>query len=172
MIKTKTKTKAEIETDVVIAGAGPTGLALACELALAGVEPVLLEKLPQRVEQVKGGALQPRTAELLEMRGLLEPMLRRALPREPVGGHFAMLPVPLDNSSWHTRHPYPITIPQWEIEQVLEERATSLGARVLRASPVAPSCGPAPSVVPVTPSRGPVPVFTPATGLEIGRAHV
>jgi 2-polyprenyl-6-methoxyphenol hydroxylase-like FAD-dependent oxidoreductase len=126
----------ETETEVVIAGAGPTGLALACELALAGVEPVVLEKLPQRVEQVKGGAIQPRTAELLEMRGLLEPMQRRALPREPVGGHFALLPVPLDCSPWHTRHPYPITIPQWEIEEVLEERASSLGARILRANPV------------------------------------
>jgi 2-polyprenyl-6-methoxyphenol hydroxylase-like FAD-dependent oxidoreductase len=126
----------EAETEVVIAGAGPTGLALACELALAGVEPVVLEKLPRRVEQVKGGALQPRTAELLEMRGLLEPMLRRAVPREPVGGHFALLPVPLDCSPWRTRHPYPITIPQWEIEDVLEERASSLGARILHANPV------------------------------------
>jgi 2-polyprenyl-6-methoxyphenol hydroxylase-like FAD-dependent oxidoreductase len=126
----------ETETEVVIAGAGPTGLALACELALAGVKPVVLEKLPRRVEQVKGGAIQPRTAELLEMRGLLEPMQRRALAREPVGGHFALLPVPLDCSPWRTRHPYPITIPQWEIEDVLEQRASSLGARILRANPV------------------------------------
>jgi 2-polyprenyl-6-methoxyphenol hydroxylase-like FAD-dependent oxidoreductase len=125
------------ETEVVIAGAGPTGLALACELSLAGIEPVVLEKLPRRAEQVKGGALQPRTAELLELRGLLEPMLRRAVPREPVGGHFALLPVPLDCSPWHTRHPYPITIPQWEIEEVLEERAASLGARIFRANAVA-----------------------------------
>src|SRR6202012_1701491 len=73
-----------IETEVVIAGAGPTGLALACELALAGVETLVLEKLPHRLRQVKGGALQPRTSELLEMRGLLEPMQRRALPREAV----------------------------------------------------------------------------------------
>ncbi|MBO0802690.1 MAG: FAD-dependent monooxygenase [Nocardiopsaceae bacterium] len=127
----------EIDTEVVIAGAGPTGLALACELALAGVAPVVLEKLPHRLEQVKGGAIQPRTAELLEMRGLLEPMQRRALPREPTGGHFALLPVPLDYSSWPTRHPYPVAVPQWEIEEVLEERAIWLGARILRGSPVA-----------------------------------
>ena len=127
---------AEIDAEVVIAGAGPTGMALACELALAGVAPVVLEKLPRRIEQMKGGAIQPRTAELLEMRGLLGPVLRRAIPREPVGGHFALLPVPLDNSPWDTRHPYPITIPQWEIEEILEERAISLGARVLRGSPV------------------------------------
>jgi 2-polyprenyl-6-methoxyphenol hydroxylase-like FAD-dependent oxidoreductase len=126
----------EIETEVVIAGAGPTGLTLACELGLAGVETLVLEKLAHRVEQVKGGALQPRTSELLEQRGLLEPLRRRALPRDPVGGHFAMLPVPLDCTPWNTRVPYPLSIPQWEIEEVLEERATALGVRVLRDSAV------------------------------------
>ncbi|MER6980076.1 FAD-dependent oxidoreductase [Streptomyces carpinensis] len=128
----------EIETEVVIAGAGPTGLMLACELTLAGVETLVLEKLPRRIEQVKGGGIQPRTAELLELRGLLEPLLERATSREPVGGHFAALPVPLDCTPWRTRHPFPIAIPQWEIEEVLEERATAAGARVLRGTAV---CG-------------------------------
>ena len=127
---------ARIETEVVIAGAGPTGLMLACELALAGIETVVLEKVPQGVEQAKGGGIQPRTAELLEMRGLLEPMLRRALPREPVGGHFAMLPVPLDCTPWRTRHPFPVGMPQWEIERVLEERAVGGGVRILRDAAV------------------------------------
>ncbi|MEV0404157.1 FAD-dependent monooxygenase [Actinoallomurus sp. NPDC050550] len=129
-------TLTEIETEVVIAGAGPTGLTLAHELALAGVRTLVLEKLPRRIDQVKGGAVQPRTAELLELRGLLEPLLGRALPREPVGGHFAMLPVPLDCGPWRTRHPYPISIPQWEIEEVLEEQATARGARILRDTAV------------------------------------
>ncbi|WP_372470356.1 FAD-dependent monooxygenase [Nonomuraea aurantiaca] len=117
---------------VVIAGAGPTGLMLAYELALAGVDALVLEKLPKRIEQMKGGALQPRTLELLELRGLLEPLLGRALNREPVGGHFAALPVPLDCEPWRTRHPYPVAVPQWEIEAVLEEAATARGARLLR----------------------------------------
>ncbi|MEN3540413.1 FAD-dependent monooxygenase [Microbispora sp. ZYX-F-249] len=126
----------EIETEVVVAGAGPTGLMLAYELALAGVETLVLEKLPQRIEQVKGGGIQPRTAELLESRGLLEPLLRRATPREPVGGHFAALPVPLDCTPWRTRHPFPIAIPQWEVEEVLEEQAVAAGARVLHGAAV------------------------------------
>lgn len=125
-----------IETGVVVVGAGPTGLTLAYELALAGVETLALEKLPERVRQVKGGAIQPRTAELLELRGLLEPMLRRAMPRGPVGGHFAMLPVPLDNTAWDTRHPSPVMLPQWEVEEVLEERASALGARLRRGAAV------------------------------------
>ncbi|MEY9895230.1 2-polyprenyl-6-methoxyphenol hydroxylase-like FAD-dependent oxidoreductase [Catenulispora sp. MAP5-51] len=54
------------QTEVVVVGAGPTGLALAGELALAGVDTVVVERLARRVEQVKGGAIQPRTAELLQ----------------------------------------------------------------------------------------------------------
>ncbi|MER6128004.1 FAD-dependent monooxygenase [Streptomyces sp. NPDC001795] len=127
---------AEIGTEVVVAGAGPTGLVLAYELALAGVETLVLEKLSQRIEQVKGGGVQPRTAELLDSRGLLEPLLKRAMPRDPVGGHFAALPVPLDCAPWRTRHPFPIAIAQWEIEEVLEERAIAAGARVLRGTAV------------------------------------
>jgi 2-polyprenyl-6-methoxyphenol hydroxylase-like FAD-dependent oxidoreductase len=130
------KVLTEIETEVVVAGAGPTGLMLAYELALAGVGTLVLEKLHQRVEQVKGGGLQPRTAELLESRGLLDPLLRRAVPGESAGGHFAALPVPLDCTPWRTRHPFPIVVPQWEIEEVLEERAIAAGARVLRGNAV------------------------------------
>nr|WP_272921093.1 FAD-dependent monooxygenase [Streptomyces sp. SID4917] len=130
------KVFAETGTEVVIVGAGPAGLMLAYELALAGVETLVLEKLPRPIEQVKGGGIQPRTAELLESRGLLEPLLRRATPRDPVGGHFAALPVPLDCTPWQTRHPVPIAISQWEIEEVLEERAIAAGARVLRGTAV------------------------------------
>ncbi|MFH9978674.1 FAD-dependent monooxygenase [Streptomyces sp. NPDC017179] len=126
----------EIETEVAVVGAGPTGLMLACELAAAGVGTLVLEKLPKRVEQLKGGGIQPRTAELLESRGLLEPLLRRAASREPVGGHFATLPVPLDCTPWRTRHPFPIAVPQGEIEEVLEERALAAGARVRRGAAV------------------------------------
>ncbi|GAA4984947.1 FAD-dependent monooxygenase [Kitasatospora paranensis] len=126
----------ESATEVVVAGAGPAGLLLAYELALAGVETVVLEKLPRRIEQAKGGGIQPRTAELLESRGLLEPLLRRTTPGDPVGAHFAALPVPLDCTPWRTRHPVPIAIPQWEIEEELEERATAAGAKILRGTAV------------------------------------
>lgn len=123
-------------TDVIVAGAGPTGLTLACELALAGVQALVVERLPRRIEQFKGGAIQPRTQELLELRGLLGPMRARAMAREPVGGNFALLPVPLDCTVWDTAHPYPLSVPQWEVEEVLERRATELGVKVLRDTPV------------------------------------
>ncbi|MCX2181970.1 FAD-dependent monooxygenase [Streptomyces sp. SKN60] len=123
--------------EVIVAGAGPTGLTLACELALAGVRTLVIERLPERVAQMKGGSLQPRTQELFELRGLLEPMKERALTREPGGGgHFALLPVPLDYTAWDTAHPHPLAIPQGDVEAVLEERALSLGVTVLRDTPV------------------------------------
>jgi 2-polyprenyl-6-methoxyphenol hydroxylase-like FAD-dependent oxidoreductase len=118
--------------DVLIAGAGPTGLMLAYELALAGVDVTVLERLDTRIEQTKGGALQARTAEVLDLRGLLGPIRARELPREAVGGHFAGLPVPLDASPWNTRHPYPISVPQWIVEEELEYAAVARGALVRR----------------------------------------
>ncbi|MFI9823600.1 FAD-dependent monooxygenase [Streptomyces sp. NPDC052013] len=125
-----------VEAEVVVVGAGPTGLTLACELALAGVGTLVLEKAPRRIEQVKGGGIQPRTAELLELRGLLAPLLASGGSYVREGGHFAALPVPLDCTPWRTSHPFPIAIPQWKVEEVLEERAVGQGARVLRDATV------------------------------------
>ncbi|GAA1940765.1 FAD-dependent monooxygenase [Amycolatopsis minnesotensis] len=122
--------------DVVIIGAGPAGLALAYELALADVDAVVLEQREERLEQIKGGTMQPRTIELFDLRGLVEPLSEHAFERERVGGHFGGLPVPLDCSGWNTRHPTPVGLPQWTIEKVLEEHATALGARVLRGRAV------------------------------------
>jgi 2-polyprenyl-6-methoxyphenol hydroxylase-like FAD-dependent oxidoreductase len=123
-------------TDVIVAGAGPTGLTLACELAQAGVGTLVVEQLPEPLRQTKGGALQPRTQELFEERGLLEPLRAKAVPTEAAGGHFAMLPVPLDCTVWDTAHPHTLAVPQWEVEEVLAERAVALGATVLRDTPL------------------------------------
>ncbi|NIH86916.1 FAD-dependent monooxygenase [Amycolatopsis granulosa] len=121
-----------MDTDVVIAGAGPAGLTLAHELALAGVRTVVFEPLTERVEQTKGGTIQPRTAELFEQRGLLDALRAKAHERAPVGGHFATLPVPLDYSSWPTRHPYPLSVRQDLVEEVLEHAALRRGADLRR----------------------------------------
>jgi len=122
--------------DVIVIGAGPTGLTLAHELALGGARTVVVERLAERVRQVKGGTIQPRTAELFDARGLLDPIQALALDRGQVGGHFAALPVPLDCTTWRTRHPYPIAVPQWAIEDVLAAAAVERGVRILRDHPV------------------------------------
>ncbi len=111
-----------MDTDVIIVGAGPVGLFLANELGLAGVRAVVLEKLSKRSGQSKAGGVQPRTAEVLDLRGLLSELQEQALPRETIGGHFAGLPVPLDCRPWNTHYPYPLSIPQGRIEAFLEEK--------------------------------------------------
>ncbi|WP_326696260.1 FAD-dependent monooxygenase [Streptomyces sp. NBC_01754] len=125
-----------MRTQVIVAGAGPTGLMLAYELTLAGVSVVVLEKQRERGVQSRAGALQPRTAEVLDLRGILAPLLDGAQPHDPAGGHFAMLPVELDCRPWRTRHPYPVTLPQVRLEAYLEELLVSRSVPVLRGHEV------------------------------------
>jgi 2-polyprenyl-6-methoxyphenol hydroxylase-like FAD-dependent oxidoreductase len=128
--------RTRLEAEAIVVGAGPTGLMLASELALAGVRTVVLERLPQRSVQSKGGGVQPRTAEILDLRGLMEPLLRGAVPQDGVGGHFGGLPVPLDCAPWNTRHPHPVLVSQARIEEVLEERLAGRGIAPLRGCEV------------------------------------
>ncbi|WP_158894833.1 FAD-dependent monooxygenase [Amycolatopsis anabasis] len=117
----------EIETGVLVAGAGPTGLMLANELALAGVEVVVLEKLPARSGQSKALNLQPRTAEVFDLRGLMDDALSQAIATIG-GGHFGGHP--LSYADCVTRHPYQVGIPQARVEQVLEARLAEYGVAV------------------------------------------
>lgn len=126
-----------MRTQVTVVGAGPTGLMLAYELALAGVSVVVLEQQRERGTQSRAGALQPRTAEVLDLRGLLDPLLDGAPPHEPIGGHFAMLPVELDCRPWRSRHPYPVPLPQARLEAHLEQLLVGRGVPVLRGHEVA-----------------------------------
>ncbi|MHA6619698.1 FAD-dependent oxidoreductase [Pseudonocardia sp. DLS-67] len=124
----------EIEHDVIVVGAGPTGLFLACELALAGVDVAVVERDAVPSGQSRGGGVNQRSAEVLAMRGLVDEVMSRAVPRESTGGHFAFLPVPLDARPWRTRYPEGIMIPQDRLEQILEARLRELGVRVRRST--------------------------------------
>jgi 2-polyprenyl-6-methoxyphenol hydroxylase-like FAD-dependent oxidoreductase len=119
----------EVTAEVVVAGAGPTGLMLANELALAGVDVLVLERMHERTGLSKALNLQPRTAEVLDLRGLLDRARKRSYATVPEG-HFAMIPV--SYAGWDTRHPYQVGIPQAQVEATLEERLAEQGVKVLR----------------------------------------
>ncbi|MEU4252816.1 FAD-dependent monooxygenase [Amycolatopsis sp. NPDC026612] len=119
----------ELTAEVVVAGAGPTGLMLANELALAGVDVLVLERMHERTGLSKALNLQPRTAEMLDLRGLLGRAQDRSFATV-ADGHFAVIPV--SYAGWDTRYPYQLGIPQAEVEAVLEERLAEQGVHVHR----------------------------------------
>ncbi|MDX3108261.1 FAD-dependent monooxygenase [Nonomuraea angiospora] len=120
--------------DVIVVGAGPVGLWLAAELRRAGVPVLVLDRLERPSPHSKALTLHPRMIEVLAMRGMEKAFLEEglALPN----GHFGMLETRLDFRPLPTRHPYTLFFPQARTEQLLEESAVALGARVLRGHAV------------------------------------
>ena len=67
-------------SDVVVVGAGPTGLMLACELAMRGITVHLLEERTETPNITRAFAVHARTLELLDSRGMAEELLPRGVP--------------------------------------------------------------------------------------------
>lgn len=68
------------EFDVVVIGGGPVGLWLACELALAKVKVLVLERRTERVTQSRALTLHGRTLEVFALRGIAERFLSQGRP--------------------------------------------------------------------------------------------
>ena len=140
--------------DVIISGAGPVGLLLACELALANCSVLVLEKAEDRhspLKQIPFGirGLSAPIIDALYRRGLLDELgvhkrlknpHRNAVtgPRRQVG-HFAGIPFhegDIDVSQWKYRLPDPtgnsLISEMEELETVLSRRAEALGAEIRR----------------------------------------
>ena len=119
-------------TDVVVVGGGPTGLWLACELALARVCIAVLEKLPNPTGLSKALGLQSRSMEMFEHRGILD-RFREGNPAPPFL-NFGMFPLDLRGIDF--RHPHGVVISQARVEGLLEEHAKELGAEIRRGHEV------------------------------------
>ncbi len=132
------------EPAVVIAGGGPTGLMLAAELALAGVDDVVVVERPgaqpavqRRSRARRAGAMAPLSAHPA-----------RSLDQRSVRGwHFvaagtsisptlSFAGVPLDISDFPTRHPYVLALWQSHFEPILADWVDELGVPILRGREV------------------------------------
>jgi 3-(3-hydroxy-phenyl)propionate hydroxylase len=121
------------EHKVVIAGGGPTGLMLAAELALAGVDVAIVERRasPDLVGSRAGG-LHSRTIEILDQRGIADRFLSQGQVAQVAG--FAW--IRLDISDFPTRHNYGLGLWQNHIERILAGWVGELGVPIYRGREV------------------------------------
>jgi len=121
------------EHAVVIAGGGPTGLMLAGELALAGVDVVVVERrASQDVDGSRAGGLHSRTIEVLDQRGIAERFLSAGKVHPNVG----FSGIVLDISDFPTRHNYVLALWQSQFEPILADWVVELGVPILRGREV------------------------------------
>ena len=120
---------------VVIAGGGPTGLMLAGELALAGVDVVIVEpRTTQHVDGSRAGGLHARTIEVLDQRGIAERFVA-AGEKHPAVGYAG---IQLDLTDFPTRHNYVLGLWQSRFEPILAGWvADELGVPIERGCSVA-----------------------------------
>ena len=121
------------EHAVVIAGGGPTGLMLAGELALAGVDVAIVERRAnQDLTGLRAGGLHSRTIEILDQRGIADRFLSQGQVAQVAG--FAW--IPLDISDFPTRHSYGLGLWQNHIERILAGWVRELGVPIYYGSEV------------------------------------
>src|SRR6187431_879148 len=117
------------EHAVVIAGGGPTGLMLAGELALAGVDVAVVERRPnQDLAGSRAGGLHARTIEVLDQRGIADRFLAEGQKAQVA----AFASVALDISDFPTRHNYGLGLWQNHIERILAGWAEELAITIHR----------------------------------------
>ncbi|MFK0252845.1 FAD-dependent monooxygenase [Streptomyces sp. NPDC090445] len=112
-------------TDALIAGSGPTGLTLACDLALRGLRVRIVDQRAEPHRESRGKGLQPAGLEVFDGLGLAERMA--AVGRKELvlrkyfdGAHVRDTPAPGDG----------LLVGQWQVEEVLRGRLAELGVHV------------------------------------------
>ncbi|MGZ6779498.1 MAG: FAD-dependent monooxygenase [Mycobacterium sp.] len=115
--------------EVVISGAGPNGLMLACELALAGVRPVVLDTLAAPSDEPKANGLVGQVIRQLDMRGLYHAFGGDEGPPKPTHG-WMFAGMALNFLGIEDNPMYALLLAQPRLVRLLEKRARDLGVDI------------------------------------------
>jgi 2-polyprenyl-6-methoxyphenol hydroxylase-like FAD-dependent oxidoreductase len=120
---------------ILIVGAGPTGLTLACELAVRAVPFCIVDSAEGPFAGSRAKGLQPRTLEVFDRLGIVDEIVASGLVGLPYRQHmddgsFRDVPRPAAAERPDTPWPSPLLIPQWRTEAALRGRLEALGGRV------------------------------------------
>ena len=125
------------DVDVLIVGAGPTGLALAAQLAGYGTSFRIIDRRQGPSTQSRALAVQPRTLEALRPFGISAAMASRGTPAHQLKLHLpeetvsvGLFDVGIEDSA----HQQLLFLPQSETEQILLTYLASRGVRVERGA--------------------------------------
>ena len=118
---------------VVIAGGGPTGLMLAGELALAGVDVAIVERRQSHaLEGLRAGGLHIRTIEVMDQRGIAD----RFVSQGQMIRNAPFADTSFDISDQLTRHNYYLALWQYRIERTLADWVGELSVPIYRGREV------------------------------------
>jgi 2-polyprenyl-6-methoxyphenol hydroxylase-like FAD-dependent oxidoreductase len=120
-----------MHTTVAIIGAGPTGLLLAGDLALAGIQVTLFERRSETSNLTRAFGVHARTLEMLDARGLADGIVAGGARVERLR---LFDRIRLDLTRLPSRYPFLLITPQYRVEAALEERALAAGARIERGA--------------------------------------
>jgi 2-polyprenyl-6-methoxyphenol hydroxylase-like FAD-dependent oxidoreductase len=120
------------EPSVLVVGAGPTGLMLAAELALAGVPCRVLERRSEESNLTRAFGVHARTLELLDLRGEADKLIGQGLRVPEIRPQLGRVRLRLDLRHPESRFPYVLIVAQARTEALLEARARALGVEIVR----------------------------------------
>ncbi len=111
-------------TDVIVVGSGPTGMMLAGELALAGIDVSIVERRStSKLVGSRAGGFHSRTIEIFDQRGIAD----RFLAAGQIAQTARFGTTTLDISDFPTRHPYGLALWQDRMEPILAGWIDELG---------------------------------------------
>lgn len=122
-------------TDVLIVGAGPTGLLLAAELQRRGVECRLIDANPEQLHWDRATVVHPRSLEIFESLGIVEPLLAEGVKQRMARLHSAGSVLgEIDLGSCGSRYGFNIGISEEVTERILTDYLERHGGGVQRSS--------------------------------------